>query len=134
MQVAAVSTVYSVFHLWPVAAIFSVTTLPQTVHVFFRLPAAVQVAFFVTVQLPYECPFAGIARTVLLSIASQTEQWIDSDPSAVQVAALSTVYSVSHLWPVAAIACVTLSPHFVQIRSLLPFSVQVAFFVTFQLP
>ena len=133
VQVASFVTVQSPY-AWPVAAMVSVTLSPQLAHTFSLLPSSVQVASFVIVQSPYACSVFAIARTVVSLIASQTEQWIDSEPSSVHVASLSTVYSSSQTWPVAEIVSVILSPQLAQTFSLLPSSVHVASFVTVQSP
>ena len=72
--------------------------------------------------------------TVLSLTASQSAQWTDLLPLSVQVGSLSTVKSLSHAWPAAAISSVTVSPQTEQTFCLLPASVQVGSTVVSQSP
>ena len=95
------------------------TVSPQFAQTFFLLPFAVQVASFVTIQLPYACPFAGTVSCSIVTLP-QLEHFSPSvRPDFVQVASTagifcktcSTVNSASADDPFSACAVIVALPH-----------------------
>ena len=95
------------------------TVSPQFAQTFFLLPFAVQVASFVTIQLPYACPFAGTVSCSIVTLP-QFEHFSPSvSPFSVHVASFagsfcktcSTVNSAEADDPFSACAVIVALPH-----------------------